>query len=110
MQRLVEKKQGDDNIFIGDAGHQEFPPCGTAACIAGWTLILSGKEPFKIVGRSTNDATTAARLLNIRHWQPLFYSFLWPLKFAIPYRQADTPAKRAKIAAERIEYLITKGE
>lgn len=97
--------------FHGDVDNQVFADCGTAACIAGWTLILSGREPFKADNEAQNDATTAAKLLGLTYGEDnLFFLCDWPRKFAAPYEKAATATKRAKIAAARIEHLITTGE
>lgn len=80
------------------------PPCGTAACIAGWTNLFTGHRPDawhparKEIGISNAQAKT------------LFNSGFWPEPFRGRYSSASTPAKRAKIAAARIEHLIQHGE
>ncbi len=90
------------------------PPCGTAACIAGWTGLLLGKTEDEIMnlpfdwhakqlglGAKFGDGVDS----------PLFYADSWPEPFKTRYANARTPSQRAKIAAARIEHLIkTKGE
>lgn len=92
------------------------PPCGTAACIHGWTALLSGKTP-KQTGRLSFE--WSERRLGIPHdnrisqfWGKdyLFDADDWPQPFASRYAKAITPRGRAKIAAARIEHLITTGE
>lgn len=81
------------------------PECGTAACIAGWANLLTGsKRPAAYV--------RARRILGIsaRMSRRLFSAMQWPSPFHIQYDQATTPRQRAKIAAARIEHLITEGE
>lgn len=86
------------------------PSCGTAACIHGWTALLSGKTPEQ--ARKLSFAWSE-RKLGLPRWfgdERLFFSSGWPRRFAALYRKAETPATRAKIAAARIEHLISKGE
>lgn len=90
--------------FDGDNGQQSFPQCGTVGCIAGWACLLSGN------GEEQNAFDPAAALLNLTDPSKLFFEGSWPLPFADQYQLAKTPAKRAKIAAARIEHLITTGE
>lgn len=86
------------------------PPCGTAACIAGWAGLFTN---CRYQGYSLLNH--AARVLGVEQtpsWagHTLFSSCAWPHPFASRYIQAKSPARRAKIAAERIEHLITTGE
>lgn len=95
------------------------PPCGTTACIAGWALTLSGKP----LPQFDNIARDAARLIGVHHTQiqygncdedcqagRLFLRLEWPEPFASDYGKTMNPGKRAKIAAARIEHLISTGE
>ena len=96
-------------FFSRDAS-KTMPPCGTAACIAGWANILSD---IQLRGREGRNS--AADLLGIEagnSWchHPLFFARNWPEPYATRYKNAKTPKLRAKIAAARIEHLIkTKG-
>ena len=80
------------------------PPCGTAACIAGWANLFTGHRP--------EAHRMAQKELGITQAQgtSLFNAHYWPDPFEQKYRAAKTPLQRAKIAAARIEHLITKGE
>lgn len=95
--------------FTSDASDNRpvpFAKCGTAACIAGWTCILSGDS-------SPRDfETRAADLLNINDTKAkrLFLLDMWPVKFRAPYRKAVSQRAFVKIAANRIEHFIKTGE
>lgn len=94
--------------------HEEPPEsaCGTAACIAGYTVALSaGRTP-----RHGSIATKAARLLGIAYdgglsdfkdeGSRLFYVDEWPARFARRYQRASRNVTRARIASERIDHFI----
>jgi hypothetical protein len=94
--------------FIG----REYAKCGTAACIAGWTCILSLKElePKKIK-HSINENEKAAELLGISGSTAhrLFIPTNWPERFQGGCSDDGTEGT-AKLAAARIEHFIkTKG-
>lgn len=80
------------------------PPCGTAACIAGWVNLFRKHDP--------TDHDAAARELGLELGQQhrVFNVMYWPELFRYSYTKAKTPQTRAKIAAERIEHLIKTGE
>lgn len=85
-----------------------FAECGTAACIAGWTCLLSGKKNVE----GNHISQTAIQLLGIPGslTNSLFVVTFWPGQFRAKYHNAKTQKTRAKIAAERIEHFIsTKG-
>lgn len=103
-------EQGE--VFRGDNGsYQRFADCGTAACIAGWTNLLTR-------GRDATDSERARWLLgspgsdidHVNGLDPLFDVNGWPEKFREQYKKRKTPVARAKIAAGRIEHLIETGE
>jgi hypothetical protein len=105
----------------------ERPPCGTVACIAGWTAILDyvgsrGKMPKgkALINLSDNAEATAQELLGLTSEQAArlfdspaerwFSKNLWPQKFVDAYLAAKTPQQRARVTASRIEHFIrTKG-
>jgi hypothetical protein len=81
------------------------PPCGTAACIAGTANLLTG-------GKKLSADVRAAKQIGLSKLQAenLFYKFNWPARFEVRYDSAKTPKARAKIACQRIDHLIKKGE
>jgi hypothetical protein len=89
----------------------KMPKCGTAACIAGWALLLSGKRG--------SDMSKAAKLLGIEDPDTegydgdsaLFYTSKWPAKFYNAWNVAKSNKARARVAVRRIEHFIkTKGK
>lgn len=91
------------------------PPCGTAACISGWTNILTRAKSLD----QYQDFDRAIASLGIvkssdfHDWTGADYLFLaecWPKQFSSRYKKAKTPKTRAKIACERINYLIATGK
>lgn len=87
---------------------KRFPSCGTTACIAGWANILTGARSNEEIC----DSERAVSRLGIERGRraQLFLDSDWPQPFSSNYERAMTPAKRAKIAAARIEHLIKTGE
>lgn len=86
---------------------KRYPECGTTACIAGWANILTGaKADWEI-----RDAGRASDKLGLQPGQGclLFCDLNWPKAFADDYEKASTPLQRVKIAAARIEHLISTG-
>lgn len=108
MSRLAVKK---GEVCSAPDMPKSFAKCGTAACIAGWILILSGNKPFTET-EDGNGSETAERLLRLPtdSADRLFHVFMWPERFKHEYNSAKTPAKRASVAANRIDHFIkTKG-
>lgn len=109
-------------------------PCGTAACIAGWAVILSSKDPQKFyraakldqkdIDKGVDD-TRPSRLAKLLHGPnnsafdkaqkllglsdeqagDLFYQGRWPEQF-----RGGLHSNLAKRAAKRIDHLIETGE
>jgi hypothetical protein len=105
MSRLA-LKEGEFTKFIEDAP-KKFAPCGTAACIAGWALILSGEKPFTL-NESGLGAESAQELLGLNgnEQTSLFHLWAWPETFSEKYHKAKFPKQRAKIVSDRIDYFI----
>lgn len=104
----VKGKPGD-RFKSDNGGTQILPDCGTAACIAGWALMISGK---RVIEGSAN-LYRAAKLLSLPEdfrSNNLFIVEYWPHRLRRRYLDADAPEARAKIAADRIEHLIKTGE
>ena len=99
----------EDKFFADDDTPTEFAECGTAACIAGWTLILS-QTPIPPFRREIADI--AQKLLGIEFYQSkdLFYLANWN---AIPrrrYHEATSQYERALIVSDVIDDFIAKYE
>jgi hypothetical protein len=100
---VVRKEYPDQQLFDDDGKPRTFAKCGTAACIAGWTMLLSKVDPDKVDSYSG----AASKLLGLKErFSPLFYTDQWPAKYEDAYVNAKTPAGRARVAARRIEHFI----
>jgi len=85
-----------------------FPKCNTAACVAGWACILSGKE----VTPTQHLCNMASDLLGLDSQQAsrLFVPWQWPEQFKAGVSD-DGKKETVKIAVARIEHFIrTKGK
>jgi hypothetical protein len=91
--------------FENDAGEWEhFPKCNTAACIAGWAVMLHDKHP----PRGKSIETRATKILGGSSMDSLFYTSLWKLEHE--FNTAETPRQRAKIAVKEIDHFIKEHE
>jgi hypothetical protein len=111
-------RRGDpfEDLMMPDAGLPSIvlPACGTAACIGGWALQLSGKR----IATNTPVAKRAKAILGITpqndddSWPEdrLFITDNWPSEFYIRFEESQDPQERAQIACARIDHFIaTKG-
>lgn len=84
--------------------------CGTSHCIAGWATVLTGrkKDPYSF-GYSVLE--TAREVLDLRYdiAKDLFYPLRWPYRYQAQYYQAKNRTEKAKIAVNRIRYLMRTG-
>lgn len=120
MSKWLIKKidSGREDYYSGDwdgAKFQKYPPCGTAACLAGWTTMIALPER-EIAAVNVEDI--AARELGLDYTQKhkLFYvapicttAFGWPEPFRSDYLKAKSQTARARIAAARIDHFIATG-
>lgn len=90
----------------GELKSHEFAECGTAACIAGWAVLLSPKAAKSI--DVCEIRKKAERLLGVTKAEgsKLFSVAFWPPKFAQKYWEARTPRAKAKATSERIDYFL----
>lgn len=104
------QKEWRGNIQWAPEASKIRPPCGTAACIAGWAVLLT--KGSAEVDSVRYEAAMALGVEVEERWtdHTLFYAPRWPKPFAAQYESATKPAQRAKIAAARIEWLIKTGE
>lgn len=99
------------------------PPCGTVACIAGWSMLFNkskAKEAQAIrkrvattmegVMQGHNDRAIKAgiRVLRITKDQAgeLFFVGGWPDKYQDQWDRAKSPRAYARVAARRIDAFI----
>lgn len=100
-------------------------PCGTVACIAGWTFLLEGgtredlfrfrDEVFKygyvIDAPDVVDIAREKLGLSVDEGAALFSDGTgWPVEFEDAYDEARTPAERAEVAADYINRIIETGK
>lgn len=80
-------------------------PCGTAACIGGWAVILSGKYRANMDAGDVQEE--AKELLDVEGMEStrLFGPVWWPAKFRGGCAD-DGEEITAKIAAKRIDHFI----
>lgn len=85
------------------------PPCGTIACIAGWTVSLAYPE---VVQTAKTECITwygrAIAALNITEEQAqhLFYPNRWLEPFRSAYPKCKTQRQRARLVAKVINNFI----
>ncbi len=116
MWALVQRKDETQLQFMSDGlgdAFVDFAPCGTAACIAGWTVLL--EDGMKTKKKDSRIWSRAAKLLGLDdRWRKgeapqtskLFETGEWPKKLEARYNRAKTQKTRVKIAAERIDQFI----
>ncbi len=94
--------------FEDDNGKQQkYAECGTAACIAGWAVLLhDGREDRSQV----NIRERAIELLDLERGaeDKLFEVGYWPHDLYLDYRSAKTQRQRAEIAGKVIDRFIDK--
>jgi hypothetical protein len=105
-----------DNI-----GYFVDPPCGTAGCFGGWTVLIGSPGRMRDKIKLWNDvewksvSTTAAELLGLEMTavEKIFHVESWPINFQNAFAKAKTTEKRAKIAAARFrqfrEWALEEG-
>lgn len=92
------------------------PPCGTVACIAGWTVKLfrsPGQQASTYLGLAC-DILDLDEFSYLPSSKPLgrrlFHTMDWPTKYRGQYVLARTAKGRARVTAERIEHFIHTGK
>lgn len=91
---------------------KKIPNCGTAGCIAGWTIAIArGVTPSNVYDGG-RDA--AERYLGLEPFggHSLFFVCYWSFDFRLRYGKTKPQTKaRARVIADRIEKFIeTKGK
>lgn len=87
---------------------REIPNCGTAACIAGWTVAVSRqRDPREAEAMSEDAWVEAEDRLRIWHYaSQLFNVTGWPQYLQGEWKRAGTLEERARVAAEAIDRFI----
>lgn len=91
------------------------PPCGTAACIYGWGVLLDVPPEQRILAldrvQEEGDTVRAASMFHVAHDAATRLTILgyWPERFQTPYRVARINGDArlaANVAIERIKFFI----
>lgn len=122
---LAEPRRLDMSIGASKASQvvekAGFPPCGTVACIAGWSAIFCGaitqeklneqaEYGMGEISWGTLEAEAVKALGLTGQSNRLFYWKYWPEEFKKRYAVAVTREQVAKVTADRIDHLIATGE
>ena len=126
-QHILEEPRRYDQGTWG--GVSDEAPCGTRACIAGWTIHLGGRvglETLQQGGGKRSVFRSAQRLLRLsdEEAQALFTGDPspcgcgepscglneWPYRFARRYQNAKTARGRAGAAAAYLDWIIRTGK
>lgn len=105
MQELMRKGQpGVVEQFGRIDVARPLPPCGTAACIAGWVCIL-GETP-------NVDKNDANAILEISEdaGERLFFVPNWPERYKRKWNATTDLNVRARLGKTRINHFIKTGE
>lgn len=111
---LEEPRRYDQSTLMRDSA---IAPCGTAACIAGWTVILSGgiKNPCNCKDPTCGFDQAAKDFLRISDNEAsILFSWdaNWPSPFGGAYlfaERRDDKAGMAQAAADYINWIIENG-
>jgi hypothetical protein len=106
---IVAREDGADfNLFDGERVH--FGSCGTAACIAGWGVLLSGlAHLLPLDWPDIEVLSSKAFRADYRVLRPLFLKSLWEFDLRHEYSEA---AERgdwktcAEVVARRIDQFL----
>lgn len=92
-----------------------FAKCGTAACIAGWAVLLTVDKPDKWRDGGHVEVK-AQKLLELKNKldevtgtsqvDRLFHVEHWPSQFMNAYEDAATPAAKARATIGRIDHFM----
>jgi len=110
---VTRKEDGNETAYdteVANVKEWKFAKCGTAACIGGWAIILSGK--LERARDTCNYGRMAGKLLEIDHPSEnlLFGLCSWPEEYRDKFVNAKTLRARAQAAVARIDHFIkTKG-
>lgn len=94
---------GDKSVYVK-------PPCGTAGCAGGWTVLLGEPGRMRDKFKKWNEAdwenvsARAAYLLGVDEDildAKLFHVHKWPEKYSKAWKKARKPSDRVAIFAER---------
>lgn len=105
---LAEPDQFEMSQWFTQSTGWKIPNCGTAACIAGWTIAVSNRKKPSEFLTARNIQDTALELLGIEDqdgWD-LFSVSSWPKKYMDRFFVTPSRRGRARITAQRINAYI----
>jgi hypothetical protein len=91
-------------------------PCGTAACIAGWGMHLSGVKTLKQLQRNPSVSYAARKEFGLADsegsvvfdGQPGIFG--WPEPYGGQWRAAATARQQARVAIRYLQHIIKTGK
>lgn len=124
LRRLVKKLETTPESYNQEVwgSKNKQAPCGTAACIAGWTAHLDNKLTLKQLWRNPKSAgKTAAKSLGLQvdlqvftdESDTLFSGYppdYWPEPFGGQYMDATTKRQQARVAIRYLKHIIATGQ
>lgn len=108
MGEWIRRKTHPNQMIMDREYHyREFAGCDTAACIAGWAVLLSSPKPDS-VGQLGGVSEQATNLLDLSQDSAyrLFAPRRWPEQFWDGTKD-DGTRHTAQVAAARIEHFIS---
>ena len=115
---LADPRRYDQSTFIRTRSgsyrtyaNTDWPACGTAACIAGWTVILGkGVDGNALYRMDVPGAAKRLLHLTVRQRLDLFHTtFGNKGHWSNLWCHAHSKDSKAKVAARRINYMIRTG-
>lgn len=94
-------------------------PCGTACCIAGWAIVLSGKasledarDDFETLDEDAQGLGAKLLGLSYNESNVVFDGDAndWPQQFNTAFHVSDDKAAQARVAADYINHIIKTGK
>jgi hypothetical protein len=91
---------------------REYAKCGTAACIAGWAVLLSHESDFNVdnplLGMDVYQEAKTLLGLTMTEADRLFDPIHWPRTFHVGTRD-DGSEIAAQTTVQRMEHFIATG-
>jgi hypothetical protein len=111
---LEEPKRFNMDIYIYKTTNtlsQDNPPCGTVACIAGWSNILGDNIDVKTLSFPYFiDQEVETKRLGLKldedFSSSVFFVKQWPTQWKTKYDGAISIQEKAEVAADFIDYIL----
>jgi hypothetical protein len=118
----IPESYSQDHFWLNDKD----APCGTVACLAGETIIVSRpsiKQGLRSLRRLSNIAfceiadhpivKRAGKLLGLSKGELMVFdgeAFGWPQPYRSRFKQAETNKQRAKVAVAYLDECLKRGK